>query len=126
MWLPTCFARLSVANREMRQEGSRAFETPQRKLKPSRLARHERIGPSCSGLGKLQCTSPMRECRRKQPGLCRLGGEGNYFGLAAAGLRFGGGFGEKLLFGLLPVLEGISGGTVALQVDVIGAKGDLV
>jgi hypothetical protein len=52
------------------------------------------------------------------------GGDGDYLGFAA---RFGfGGFGKELLFGELPVVEGVAGGAVALEIDVLGALGVIV
>jgi len=49
----------------------------------------------------------------------RLGSERNDLGLASAGLRLGG-FGEELLLGLFPILEGISGRALTLEIDVVG------
>src|SRR5690349_7066877 len=56
----------------------------------------------------------------------RLGCERNDLGFASAGLRLGSGFGEELLLGLFPVLEGISWRAPALEIDVIGTQGNFV
>src|SRR5262245_40422996 len=61
---------------------------------------------------------------RRRPMSClRLGSERNDLGFAGAGLRLDG-FGEELLLGLFPVVEGISGRALTLEIDVVGPQGN--